>query len=165
MGRESPISASSVNFDERPRSFASINVNEVCSSAMLFSSSCWRLKGQFHEMNFVFKVNSATGVLSVWFSKVLISFCIWYLRVAYCKDLLHCKEIWIYVFPEKELRGPSPNFHIHVSVSDLYIPTFGPPIFLQQTDRGNTYMNRSEKHECSRAVPFLVRISGIVSLQ
>jgi hypothetical protein len=45
-----------------------------------------------------------------------------------------------YVFPEKELRGLSPNFHIHVSVSDLYIPVVGPPIFLQQnmqTDRGN----------------------------
>jgi hypothetical protein len=26
-----------------------------------------------------------------------------------------------YVFPEKELRGLSPNFHFHVSVSDLYI--------------------------------------------
>jgi hypothetical protein len=24
------------------------------------------------------------------------------------------------IFPEKELRGHSPNFHIHVSVSDLY---------------------------------------------
>ncbi len=33
----------------------------------------------------------------------------------------HCKEIWIYVFPEQELRGLSPDFHIHVSVSDLYI--------------------------------------------
>jgi hypothetical protein len=29
----------------------------------------------------------------------------------------HCKEISIYVFPEKELRGLSPIFHIHVSVS------------------------------------------------
>jgi hypothetical protein len=51
----------------------------------------------------------------------------------------HCKEISIYVFPEKELRGLSPNFHIHVSVSDPYIPTIGPPIFLQQnrlTDQG-----------------------------
>jgi hypothetical protein len=45
---------------------------------------------------------------------------------------LHCKEISIYVFPEKELRGLSPNIHIYVSVSDLYIPTIGPPIFLQQ---------------------------------
>ncbi len=53
---------------------------------------------------------------------------------------LHGKEIWINVFPEKELRGLSPNFHIHVSVSDLYIPRFGPPIFLQQnmqTDQMN----------------------------
>jgi hypothetical protein len=39
----------------------------------------------------------------------------------------HCKEIWIYVFPEKELRGLSPNFHIHVSVSDSYPrPTYFP---------------------------------------
>ena len=45
---------------------------------------------------------------------------------------LYCKEISIYVFPEKELRVLSPNFHIHVSVSDLYIPTIGLPIFLQQ---------------------------------
>jgi hypothetical protein len=52
----------------------------------------------------------------------------------------HCKEISIFVFSEKELRGFSPNFHIHVSVSDLCIPMVGPPIFLQQkwnTDRGN----------------------------
>ncbi len=27
-----------------------------------------------------------------------------------------------------ELRGISPNFHIHVSVSDLYIPRIGPHI-------------------------------------
>ncbi len=32
-------------------------------------------------------------------------------------------ENWKKLFPEKELRGHSPNFHIHVSVSDLYIPT------------------------------------------
>jgi hypothetical protein len=49
-------------------------------------------------------------------------------------SLTHCKEISIYVVPEKELRGLSPDFHIHnhVSVSDPYIPTFGTPIFLQQ---------------------------------
>jgi hypothetical protein len=33
---------------------------------------------------------------------------------------------------EKELRGHSPNFHIHVSVSDLYIPTIDLPILLQE---------------------------------
>ncbi len=26
------------------------------------------------------------------------------------------------IFPEKELRGYSPNYYIHVSVSDLYFP-------------------------------------------
>ncbi len=35
---------------------------------------------------------------------------------------LHCKENPIYVFPEKELPVLSPNFLIHVTVSDLYIP-------------------------------------------
>jgi hypothetical protein len=37
----------------------------------------------------------------------------------------------------KELRGHSPNFHLHVSVSDLYIPTIDLPILLQWTDPGN----------------------------
>ncbi len=31
-------------------------------------------------------------------------------------------EISKQIFPEKEYRGLSPNFHIHASVSDLYIP-------------------------------------------
>jgi hypothetical protein len=30
------------------------------------------------------------------------------------------KENPIYVLPEKKLRGLSPNFHTHVSVSDFY---------------------------------------------
>ncbi len=38
-----------------------------------------------------------------------------------CYFLLHCNENPIYVFPEKELRGLSSNFHINVSVSDLYV--------------------------------------------
>ena len=39
-----------------------------------------------------------------------------------------------------KLRGVSPRFYIHVSVSDLYITTIGLPILLQEnrwTDRGN----------------------------
>ncbi len=31
----------------------------------------------------------------------------------------------------KELRGHSPNFHIHVSVRDLYIPSFDLPFLLR----------------------------------
>jgi hypothetical protein len=40
----------------------------------------------------------------------------------------HCNENPIYVFLFLELRGLSPNFHIHVCVSDLYIPRLGPHI-------------------------------------
>jgi hypothetical protein len=36
------------------------------------------------------------------------------------------------IFPEKELCGHSPNFYIHVSVSDLYVPTIDLPILLQE---------------------------------
>jgi hypothetical protein len=44
------------------------------------------------------------------------------------------------IFLEKELRGLSLIFQIHVSVSDLYIPMIGLPILLQEnmwTDAGN----------------------------
>ncbi len=66
-------------------------------------------------------------------------------------------------FPRKELRGLSPNFHIHVSVSDLHIyshdwSTYFPAA--EYADRSWEYINRSQKHECrnwdcGRAVPFL----------
>jgi len=45
---------------------------------------------------------------------------------------IHCKKNLIYVFLFWELRGLSLNSHIHVSVSDLYIPRIGPHISLQQ---------------------------------
>ncbi len=35
-------------------------------------------------------------------------------------------ENLIYVFHFWELRGLSPHFHIHVSMSDLYFPRIGP---------------------------------------
>jgi hypothetical protein len=35
---------------------------------------------------------------------------------------VHCKENPIYVFLFWEFRGLSPNFLVHVSVGDLYIP-------------------------------------------
>ncbi len=38
----------------------------------------------------------------------------------------HCNDSSVYEFLFWELRGLSPNFHIHVSVSDLYIPRVGP---------------------------------------
>ncbi len=61
----------------------------------------------------------------------------------------HCKEDPIYVFLEMKLRGLIPNFHICVSVSDLYIITIGPPILLQQiqADRSWEYRNRLQIDE------------------
>ena len=41
-------------------------------------------------------------------------------------------EISKQIFPEKEYRGLSPDFHIHASVSDLYIATIGLPILLEE---------------------------------
>ena len=42
--------------------------------------------------------------------------------------------------PIKGIAPLGPNLHIHVSVNDLYIPTIGLPILLQEdmwTDPGN----------------------------
>ncbi len=47
-------------------------------------------------------------------------------RVFFLK--IHCNENPIYVFLFWELRDRSPNFHIHVSVSDLYTPRICPHI-------------------------------------
>ncbi len=41
-------------------------------------------------------------------------------------------EYYKQIFPEEELRGHSPNCHIHVSVSGFNIPTMDLPIPLQE---------------------------------
>ncbi len=64
-------------------------------------------------------------------------------------------------FPEKEYRDLCPNFHIHASVSDLYISTIGLPIQLEEICSpilGLQYINCSQTHECwnwgwGRAIP------------
>jgi hypothetical protein len=62
----------------------------------------------------------------------------------------HYKGNPIYVFLFWKLRGLSPNFHIHVSVIDLYIPRTGPHISLQQNRqiRSWKYLNLSLIYEC-----------------
>ncbi len=55
------------------------------------------------------------------------------------------------IFPEKELCGRSPNFHIHVSVIDCYIPNIHLPILQQEICGpilGIQHINRSQTHEC-----------------
>jgi hypothetical protein len=47
------------------------------------------------------------------------------------------------ILPEKEYRGLCPNFHIHASVSDFYIPTIGLPILLEEICRPILRLNKS----------------------
>jgi hypothetical protein len=53
-------------------------------------------------------------------------------QINYCTTTVHCTENPIYVFPEMKLRSLVPNYYIHVSVRDLYIPRIGLPICLQK---------------------------------
>jgi hypothetical protein len=56
------------------------------------------------------------------------------------------------IFPEKELHGLSPNFHIQVFVSDfVYIPTISLPFLLQENtyvELSWEYKHRSQTLEC-----------------
>jgi hypothetical protein len=62
---------------------------------------------------------------------------------------LHCKENTTYVFLFWELRGLSPNFHIHVSVSDSYIPRISPHTVFPCNRRGQSDPgNLSKIYEC-----------------
>jgi hypothetical protein len=45
---------------------------------------------------------------------------------------VHCREKMPKIGKEKEYRGFSPNFHIHVSVSKLYIPMMELPFLLEE---------------------------------
>jgi hypothetical protein len=67
-----------------------------------------------------------------------------------------CNENPIYESPEKELRGLSPNFYIHVSVSDLY--TIGPHILQQnrQTYPWNIYCKSLTDTCIYKIVEFMV---------
>jgi hypothetical protein len=71
--------------------------------------------------------------------------------VAFGLYVQHCKENPISVFHFWELHGLSPNFHLDVSVSNLYIPRIGPHTSLQQnrqTDPGNIKMYHRYMYEC-----------------
>jgi hypothetical protein len=84
------------------------------------------------------KANVSGLNFHLYFSLCLCSLCV---ANSACLSLQrHYTENSQQIFPEKELRGLNPNFYIHVSVSDLYIPTIGLPILSQEnmwTDPGN----------------------------
>jgi hypothetical protein len=54
------------------------------------------------------------------------------------------------IFPGKEYRGLSPNFHIHVSVSELYIPTIELPFLLEEICGPimGIYKSLTDTYEC-----------------
>ncbi len=72
-----------------------------------------------------------------------------YLVPIYVSPEMNCAAS---LFPKQNYNVLSPNFHIHVSVSDLYIPRIGLPILLQpkrQTDSGNIYCKSlADIHAC-----------------
>jgi hypothetical protein len=57
--------------------------------------------------------------------------------------MTHCYENPIYVFLFWELRGLSPNFNIHMSVSDFYIPRIGPHISRSRIGRPTVVVYKS----------------------
>jgi hypothetical protein len=59
------------------------------------------------------------------------------MKFRYTASLLtsNVPEISKQILPEKEYRGLSPNFHIHASVSDLYISSIDLPILLEEICR------------------------------
>jgi hypothetical protein len=64
---------------------------------------------------------------------------------------VHCNGNSVYVFLLWELRGLSLNFHIHVSVSDLYIPRIDPHTVFPPAEKADPsweYIIRSQTHEC-----------------
>ncbi len=68
-------------------------------------------------------------------------------------------EISKQIFPEKEYRGLSPNFHIHASVSDLYIPPIGLPILLEEICRPILGLYKSLTDTCVKVTGYLDPVS------
>ncbi len=56
------------------------------------------------------------------------TYCTMYISTLQRQNAENLKQI----FPEKKYRGLSPNFHIHVSVSELYMLTMSLPFLLEE---------------------------------
>ncbi len=95
----------------------------------LGSALCWPSSGAFTERlmaEWGMKAPGAPGLLNGYVDLQVVDYTV--------------TENPIYIFPEMKLCGLVPSFYIRVSVSDLYIPGIGLPIWLQQnrqTDPGN----------------------------
>ncbi len=80
--------------------------------------SGWRSSAARHALS---QSQCRKGIYGSPYSKKRLTNCLFTVPVVLFK--LHCKQDPIYVFPDMKLRGFVPSFHIHVSVSDLFIPT------------------------------------------
>jgi hypothetical protein len=87
-----------------------------------------------------------------------------YLARSFFVPITHDKEpipkIWNKYSQKRNCAGHSPNFHIHVSVSDIYIFPQSICLFCcrKSVDQSWEYVNRSQTHECGnwdwgRAIP------------
>jgi len=98
------------------------------------------------ELPFLVSLGSCSGGRTVQRTRLT---CIWGGNETFCLPVeIHSKEFlarWAcnslqrqnaenlkQIFLEKEYRCLSPNFHIHMSVSELYIPTMGLPVLLEE---------------------------------
>jgi hypothetical protein len=68
---------------------------------------------------------------------------------------LHCKQNPIYVFPERKLCSLVSNFHILVSVRNLYIPMISSPIWQVERDSKEAIIFRVKKHTNSKLTVIL----------
>ena len=88
-----------------------------------------------HVTKYVWDYNFFKSVLRKYFSDVVVN-----RRITVNAIAIHCTANPRQIFPEIKLHSLVPNFHIHVSVSDLYILRISLHVFLQQnkwTNRGN----------------------------
>ncbi len=81
----------------------------------------------------VLHLNILQWVTAVRGMSIIFVIGVWY-TLAYTQQRQN-NEILKQIFPEKEYWGLSPNFHIHASVRDLYIPTIGLPTLLEEICR------------------------------
>jgi hypothetical protein len=80
---------------------------------------------------------------------------------------LHCNCNSLYIFLFWELRGLSPNFHIHVSVNDLYIPRISPHISSSRKGRPIVAIYNSLKYTWMWKLGLILQysFSGNICLQ
>jgi hypothetical protein len=81
------------------------------------------------RISYFHKINYACLNVHLNLKQNMTKYCIKNIKIS---RRLHCADNPIYVFPEMKLHGLIHNSYIHVSVSDLYIPRIGLPIWLQQ---------------------------------